>query len=118
MEKLNETILSPEQNENEQNLEKFSDIMSTIRESISEFERQSDEAQEIATSIDDFKNEFEKNGLKLENYQLGNVLLYKKDGLAGNTGLPLDTKGKEIEKEILDLKAKQEERLFLEKTAA
>lgn len=117
MEGIKERILSGEEQEKKEKIEEFSNVMSLIRDSIDKFNPPSDEAQEIGTSMNDFIKEFEAEGLKLEDYSLGRVLLYKENAI-NELDLPLDTKKGLIEKKIKELKEEQEKRLSYEKVTA
>jgi predicted PolB exonuclease-like 3'-5' exonuclease len=67
-----------EQTENNINQEKFDELKAVI-DSLSKTITDSDSAYEVASRINDFKNDFESEGLKLSDYSLGALLLSSKE---------------------------------------
>lgn len=67
-----------EQTENNINQEKFDELKAVI-DSLAQSVIDSDSAYEVASRINDFKNDFESEGLKLSDYSFGALLLSSKE---------------------------------------
>lgn len=96
-----------EQLDNNVNQEKFNELKEII-DSLSESFTDSDSAYEVASRINDFKNDFESNGLELKDYSLGNLLLSSKDFNLENYK-NFDTEDLKIENFIKELINKKEQ---------
>jgi hypothetical protein len=102
-ERFNGTILSEEQQERQEKFAELLDIMSSLSESFAD----SNDAYEVAVSINDFKKEFEEKGLKLKEYLLGGVLLSAEDTFDTSNYPYYDTEDGKIENFIRKLKEHQ-----------
>ena len=102
IENIELTNLSEEQQERQKKFAELLDIMTSF-DTLSD----SNLAYEIGTSINDFKNQFEKEGLKLKDYLLGGVLLSGEENLDEEKYTFYDTEDGKIEKFIRSLKEQQ-----------
>jgi len=94
-----------EQTESNINQEKFNELEG-IMNALSESFKDSDSAYEVASKINDFKNNFESDGLKLSDYSIG-VLLLSSKNFDFQDDKNFDTEDKKIENFIRNLKNKE-----------
>ncbi len=109
MEEFKEDFSSAEQQEQNERQQKFAELLD-IMSSLPKFFVDSNDAYEVATSINDFKKEFENAGLKLKDYFLGGVLLSSEDTFDLSNYKYFDTEDGEIESFIRNLKSLQEQK--------
>jgi len=103
MEKIQENFLSEEQQERQKKFAELLDIMSSLTESFVD----SNEAYEVATEIEDFKNRFETGDLRLKDYLLGGVLLSSEDTFDLSKYEFFDTENGDIESFIREFDKRQ-----------
>lgn len=96
--------LSEEQEIRQAKFVELLDVMTSLPDSFVD----SNDAFEAAQSIDKFKKDFEKDGLKLSNYLLGGVLLAGEDNMDTANYPEYDTEDGKIELFIRDLGNKQD----------
>ncbi len=85
--------------------EKTREELLSIMDSVTKKIKNSDDAYELASKINEFKKIFEKDGLKLKDYLLGGVLLSPDDASNIDNYANEDTDGKKIEHFIRSLSA-------------
>ena len=93
-------VLSVEQEKQKEKFTELSDTVSSLPDSF----KDSNDAYEVANSINDLYDEFESKGLKLKNYLLGRILLNGEKDYSSDS--PFDEDGK-IEEFIRKLRREQ-----------
>lgn len=97
--------LSLEQQERQAKFVELLEVMTALPDS---FGGDSNVAFEAAQSIDGFKKDFEKDGLKLSDYLLGGVLLAGEENMDTTNYPEYDTEDGKIEQFIRSLENKQD----------
>ncbi len=98
-ERFNETILSEEQRERQEKFAEFLDAMKSLLDLLDNSEK----ADYLSDLIADFRHELKKEGLVMEDYLLGNVLL-RPNSASFDSDRELDTKDGKIGKFLEELK--------------
>lgn len=107
MEGFNENYLSAEQQERQEKFVELSEIMAKLSESFTN----SNDAYEVRSSIEDFKNDFETGDLRLKDYLLGGVLLSSEEDFDQSKYEFFDTENNDIENFIRGLEAQKQEKM-------
>ena len=106
MEKFEGENLSEEQRERQEKFAELSSIMASVSESFID----SNEAYEVADSINGFKKKFEGRDFELEDYLLGGVLLSADNSFDQSKYAYFDTEDGEREEFIRSLKTMQDKK--------
>jgi hypothetical protein len=99
----NINLISAEQQERQEKFAELLDMMSSLPDGF----KDSNDAYEVASFINEFKEKFEEAGLKLRDYLLGGVLLSSEDTSNVSNYPYYDTEDSKIEKFIRRLYEEQ-----------
>lgn len=102
----NINLISAEQQERQEKFAELLDMMSSLPETF----KDSNDAYEVTSFINEFKEQFEEEGLKLKDYLLGGVLLSSEDTSNVLNYPYYDTEDSKIENFIRKLYEQQQDK--------
>ena len=102
----NINLISAEQQERQEKFAELLDMMSSLPENF----KDSNDAYEVTSFIDEFREKFEEEGLKLKDYLLGGVLLSSEDTSNVLNYPYYDTEDSKIESFIRKLYEQQQDK--------